>query len=111
VGMGHPPGEMLFGIKALALPVFDGAGQFVATLATIDSIKVIGTRIEGLKIAAMRKAAFRITPQLSPHYFHLESALCMSLQPSSPGPAQWVRAAALRARLIQTPGKVTATLA
>lgn len=82
---------------AAETPMRQGSGLLPkATLHLPD----VGSSILHLTYAA---------PQLSPHLFRLKSASYMSVRPSSPESAQWVRAAAPRARLIQSPGKVMAT--
>jgi len=59
-GWAMAPGEVMLGINALAVPVVDGAGTFVATLATVDLNDVITPEQAG----PIQEAAARITRAL-----------------------------------------------
>jgi DNA-binding IclR family transcriptional regulator len=63
-GWAVAPGEVMLGINTLAVPVFDGSGSFVATLAMVGLLQVIGTDPKTLQIAPMQQAATRITQAL-----------------------------------------------
>jgi IclR family KDG regulon transcriptional repressor len=62
-GWATAPEEVLLGVNALAAPIFDDAGECVATLALVGSIQFIPRRPDAAQIAALTRA----TEQISRH--------------------------------------------
>ena len=56
--------EVLFGVNALAAPVFDHRGSFAGTLAIVGSTQYIGSKPEPEQLAMVQGAARRISKNL-----------------------------------------------
>ena len=55
---------MLFGVNALAAPVFDHRGAFAGTVAIVGSTQFIGAKPDAKQVAMVQGAARRISHNL-----------------------------------------------
>jgi len=63
-GWASAPEEVVLGLNAIAAPVFDEAGQCVATLAIVGSVQFIPGEPDARQTAAVVKSAARISQNL-----------------------------------------------